>query len=53
MLRLIIMLLIAFWLIGFIAQWGGGLIHLLLLIAGVIFIAELLTGRRTAVWSIA
>lgn len=49
MLRLIILLLIAFWLIGFLAQWGGGFIHLLLLIAGVVLIADLLTGRRTAI----
>ena len=49
MLRLIILLLVAFWLIGFLAQWGGGLIHLLLLIAAVVFIADLMTGRRTAV----
>jgi hypothetical protein len=25
---------------------GGGLIHLLLLVAGIIFVAQLLTGRR-------
>ena len=49
MLRLIILVLLAFWLIGFLAQWGGGLIHMLLLIAGVIFVVDLLTGRRTAV----
>ena len=49
MLRLIILLLVAFWLIGFLAHFGGGLIHLLLLIAAVVFIADLLTGRRAAI----
>ena len=49
MLRLIILLLVAFWLIGVLASWGGGLIHLLLVIAAVVFVADLLTGRRTAV----
>ncbi|MBB4826904.1 lmo0937 family membrane protein [Sporosarcina sp. Te-1] len=43
----IIVLLLAFWLIGFVMKIGGGLIHLLLLIAGIIFVIQLLTGRRS------
>jgi Family of unknown function (DUF5670) len=42
----IISILLAFWLVGLIAHIGGGLIHLLLVVAGVVFIAQLLTGRR-------
>jgi hypothetical protein len=41
--------LVVLWLIGFLANFSGGLIHMLLLIAGVIFVIDLMTGRRTAV----
>ena len=44
---IIIVALIAFWLLGFLLEVGGGLIHLLLVIAGIIFIVQLLTGRRS------
>lgn len=47
LLWLVIVVLIALWLVGLIAKIGGGFIHLLLLIAGVIFILQLLTGRRS------
>ena len=43
----IIVLLLAFWIIGFAMKIGGGLIHLLLLIAGIIFVIQLVTGRRS------
>jgi 4-hydroxybenzoate polyprenyltransferase len=46
-LRIIIVALIAFWLLGFVMKVGGGLIHLLLVIAGIIFVIQLLTGRRS------
>jgi Family of unknown function (DUF5670) len=39
-------LLIAFWLVGLIAHIGGGLIHLLLVVAAVVFIVQFITGRR-------
>lgn len=42
----IISLLLAFWLIGLIAHIGGGLIHLLLVVAAVVFIVQFITGRR-------
>lgn len=45
----IIVILFVLWLIGFVAHVGGSLIHLLLVIALVVFIINLLTGRRTAV----
>jgi uncharacterized membrane protein YtjA (UPF0391 family) len=35
------------WLLGLIGGVGGGLIHLLLVIALVVFVINLLTGRRT------
>lgn len=45
----IIVVLVVLWLIGLIGNIGGGLIHLLLVVALVIFIANLLTGRKSAV----
>ena len=47
MLYTIVVVLIVLWLIGFLAHVGGGLIHLLLLIAGIMFVVQLLTGRRS------
>ena len=46
MLWTIIVILIVLWLLGFIGHIGGGLIHLLLVIAVVILIINLLQGRR-------
>jgi hypothetical protein len=45
----LVVLLFVFWLLGFVAHVGGGLIHLLLVIAIVVAAFNLLTGRRTAV----
>jgi Family of unknown function (DUF5670) len=47
MLWTIIVVLLVLWLIGLVAKIGGGLIHLLLVVALVVFIINLLTGRRT------
>lgn len=44
----IIVILFVLWLIGFIAHIGGWLIHLLLVVAVIVLIFNLLTGRRTA-----
>jgi hypothetical protein len=49
MLWTIIAILFALWLLGLIAHIGGGLIHLLLVVALVVFVVNLLTGRRTVV----
>ena len=38
MLWTIVAVLLVLWLLGFVTQVGGGLIHLLLLVAGVIFV---------------
>lgn len=47
MLETIIIILLVLWLVGFVGgQTVGGLLHLLLLVALVIFIVRLLTGRR-------
>jgi hypothetical protein len=34
------------WLLGFIGHFGGGLIHLLLVIAVVVLVIQLIQGRR-------
>jgi hypothetical protein len=49
MLYTIIAVLVVLWLVGFIGHIGGGLIHILLVAAVVIFIFNLLAGRRTAI----
>ena len=49
MLYTIIGVLLVLWLLGFIGHIGGGLIHLLLVIAVVVFLFNLISGRRTAV----
>ena len=48
MLYTIISVLFVLWLIGFLMHFGGGLIHLLLVAAVVVFLFNLITGRRTA-----
>ena len=42
----IIGILVLLWLIGLVANIGGGFIHLLLVIAVVVFLWDLLVGRR-------
>lgn len=42
----ILVAVLAIWLIGFIADVAGGLIHLLLVVAVLILIYNLVTGRR-------
>ena len=43
----IIGILLVLWLLGFSMQVGGGLIHALLVIAVVVFLVDLLSGRRS------
>ncbi len=47
MLWTILVILLVLWLLGFSLHVGGGLIHLLLVVAVVVFVINLLTGRRT------
>jgi hypothetical protein len=46
LLWLIIVILVILWLGGFAMHIGGGLIHLLLVIAVIVLIIQLITGRR-------
>lgn len=47
MLWTVIAILIVLWLIGVVAHIAGGLIHILLVIALVVFIYNMITGRRS------
>jgi Family of unknown function (DUF5670) len=49
MLYTIVGVLLVLWLLGFSMHVGGGLIHALLVIAAVIFLFNLISGRRAAV----
>jgi hypothetical protein len=49
MLWTLIVLLLLFWLLGFAFDVAGGIIHVLLVIALVIFVVNLISGRRTTV----
>jgi K+-transporting ATPase A subunit len=42
----IIVILLLLWLLGLIGSIGGGFIHLLLVLAIIVFVAQLLSGRR-------
>ena len=46
MLWTILAVVVVLWLLGFVSGVGGSLIHLLLVIAGILFIVQLLSGRR-------
>ncbi len=46
MLWTILMILLVLWLLGFIGHVGGSLIHALLVIALIVFIVQMATGRR-------
>jgi hypothetical protein len=46
MLYTIVAVLVVLWLLGFIAHIGGGLIHLLLVIALIVFIYNMVVGRK-------
>jgi hypothetical protein len=49
MLWTLIVLLLVFWLLGFAFNVAGGIIHVLLVIAVVLFLVNLISGRRTVV----
>jgi hypothetical protein len=46
LLWLIVLILVIMWLGGFAMNIGGGLIHLLIVIAVIVLIFQLLSGRR-------
>jgi hypothetical protein len=45
----LIVVVLLFWLVGFLFDVAGGLIHLLLLVALALFVARLLRARRPSV----
>jgi len=49
MLWTILVILLVLWLLGVIAHVGGGLIHLLLVLALIVIVYRLITGRRPVV----
>jgi len=49
MLWTLIVLLLLFWVLGFAFHVAGGIIHVLLVIALVLFLVNVITGRRTTV----
>lgn len=47
MLYTLVAILVVLWLLGFTLNVGGGLIHTLLVIAAVVFLFNLISGRRS------
>lgn len=47
MLWTILVILLILWLLGFLGHIGGGLIHILLVVAVIVLIYNLVAGRRT------
>ena len=43
----ILVILLVLWLLGFLGHVGGGMIHLLLVIAAIVLVINLVSGRRT------
>ena len=46
MLWTIFAILLVLWLVGLLANIGGGLVHLLLVVAAIVLVFNLLAGRR-------
>jgi hypothetical protein len=46
MLYTIVVVLVVLWLLGLVGHIAGGFIHLLLVVAGIILIFNLISGRR-------
>ena len=49
MLYTLIAILVVLWILGLVAHIGGGLIHILLVVAAIVFLFNLLSGRRAAI----
>ncbi len=49
MLWTLIVLLFLFWVLGFAFDVAGGIVHVLLVIAAVLFLVNLISGRRARV----
>lgn len=48
MLYALIVILVILWLVGLLAHIGGGIIHILLVIAVIVLVYRLITGRRAS-----
>jgi Family of unknown function (DUF5670) len=48
MLWTVFVIVLVLWLLGLIGHIGGGLIHLLLVVAAIVLVINLLSGRRSA-----
>jgi hypothetical protein len=42
----VVVILVVLWLLGLVLNIGGGIIHILLVIAAIVLVYNLLTGRR-------
>jgi hypothetical protein len=49
MLWTVIVILLVLWLVGLLAHIGGALIHLLLVVAAIVLVFNLISGRRTTI----
>ena len=49
MLWTIVAIALILWLLGFISSVGGGLIHLLLVVAALVLIIQIISGRRPVI----
>lgn len=47
MLWTVFVILLVLWLVGLLAHIGGALIHLLLVVAAIVLVFNLISGRRT------
>jgi hypothetical protein len=45
----LVVILFVFWILGFLLHFGGGLIHILLVVAVILVIYNLITGRGARV----
>ena len=43
----ILVILLVLWLLGFLGHVGGGMIHLLLVVAAIVLVINLVSGRRS------
>ncbi|TRY18909.1 lmo0937 family membrane protein [Tessaracoccus rhinocerotis] len=43
---IVLVVIVVLWLIGLLTQFGGNLIHLLLVVAAIVLVINLVTGRR-------
>ena len=47
MLWTVLAIVLVLWLLGFVGGVGGSLIHALLVVAGIVFVLQIISGRRS------